>query len=64
MGIDTDKNMYKLNSWTENKSYATSKIAKKYLSTACGSEITTACGTETTACGSEITTACGSELDN
>ena len=56
--------MYKLNSWTENKSYATSKIARKYMSTACGTE-TTACGSEiTTACGSEITTACGSELDN
>ena len=56
--------MYKLNSWTDNKSYATSKLAKKYLNTACGSEVTTTCGTETTACGSEVTTACGSELYN
>ena len=38
--------MYKLNSWTENKKYTSSKLAKRYLSTACGSEITTACGSE------------------
>ena len=49
--------MYKLNSWTENKKFNNSKIARNYFSTPCGSETTT------TACGGEITsTACGSEL--
>lgn len=61
--------MYKLNSWTKKDSFKSSKIANNYfrsVSTACGGEINTACGTETTttACGSEINTACGSELFN
>ena len=41
--------MYKLNSWTENKKFNNSKIARNYFSTPCGSETTT------TACGGEIT---------
>jgi len=65
--------MYKLNSWTENKKFNNSKIARNYFSTpcgsettttACGGEINTACGgeTTTTACGGEINTACGGEI--
>ena len=57
--------MYKLNSWTENKKFNNSKIARNYFSTPCGSETTTtACGGEiNTACDGETTsTACGSEL--
>ncbi len=61
--------MYKLNQWTKNDSYYSSKIAGSYfgvkkslISTACGEEIRTACGEEvSTACGEEVSTACGEE---
>ena len=63
--------MYKLNQWTKNDSYYSSKIAGSYfgvkkslISTACGEEIRTACGEEvSTACGEErFATACGEEV--
>ncbi len=63
--------MYKLNQWTKNDSYYSSKIAGNYfgvkkslISTACGEEIRTACGEEvSTACGEErFATACGEEV--
>ena len=64
--------MYKLNQWTKNDSYYSSKIAGSYfgvkkslISTACGEErFATACGEEvSTACGEErFATACGEEV--
>ncbi len=63
--------MYKLNQWTKNDLYYSSKIAGTYfgvkkslISTACGEErFATACGEErfATACGEEVSTACGEE---
>ncbi|AMK16134.1 hypothetical protein [Methanobrevibacter olleyae] len=65
--------MYKLNAWTKQDAYYSSKIAGNYfgmkksmISTACGEEkLSTACGEEiNTACGEEkLSTACGEEIN-
>ena len=54
--------MYKLNQWTKNDSYYSSKIAGNYFGVK-KSLISTACGEErfATACGEEVSTACGEE---
>ena len=56
--------MFKLNSWTENEKFFSSKIAQNVIATACGSDVNTACGSDVTvsACGSDINTACGSDI--
>ena len=48
--------MFKLNSWSENETYFSSKIAQNVISTACGSDVVAS------ACGSDINTACGSDI--
>ena len=56
--------MFKLNSWTENEKFFSSKIAQNVIATACGSDVTvSACGSDVnTACGSDVNTACGSDI--
>ena len=56
--------MYKLNAWNDNEKFFSSKIAQNVISTACGSDINTAFGSDVTAsaCGSDINTACGSDI--